>query len=208
MTGLSTYAGAMDAAEWDARYETADYVWTVTVNQFVEAHLGELAPGTAIDLGAGEGRNAVWLAQRGWQVTAVDFSAAGLAKGRALADHHGVDVEWVVGDARTWQAPEPVDLVVLSYLQVPSAEQHRILGAAATWLRPGGMVFVIAHDKTNIEHGYGGPQDPDVCYSPDDTVAALDGLDIRIAEVAERVKTTDDGDHVALDTLVAAVRPA
>jgi len=197
----------MDSAKWDERYSTSELIWTGRANQFVEANLADLEPGTAIDLGAGEGRNAVWLTSRGWTVTAVDFSQVGLDKAQQLASEHGVDIVTVQADATTWQPDDPVDLVVLSYLQLPADQQRTVLEHAATWLAPGGTLFVIAHDRSNVDRGHGGPPSADVCYNVDDTVAALDGLDVTIAEVAERHVETDDGTKVALDTLVIAQRP-
>ncbi len=198
-------SSAQDA--WNDRYSASDYVWTIKVNQFVERHLADLEPGVAIDLGAGEGRNAVWLAQKGWEVTAVDFSTVGLAKGAQLAQDHNVTVGFVEGDATTWQPDGTVDLVVLSYLQVDRAGREAILSHATTWLRPGGTLFVIAHDQTNVAEGYGGPPSTEVCYSVEETVAALGGLEISLAEVAKRVVATDAGEQVALDTLVIATQP-
>ena len=196
----------MDSAKWDERYSTSELIWTGRANQFVETHLADLEPGTAIDLGAGEGRNAVWLASRGWTVTAVDFSQVGLDKAQQLASEHGVGIVTVQADATTWLPDAPVDLVVLSYLQLPADQQRTVLEHAATWLAPGGTLFVIAHDRSNVDHGHGGPPSAEVCYSVDDTVAALDGLDVTIAEVAERHVDTGDGTKVALDTLVIAQR--
>lgn len=197
----------MDSTQWDQRYSTTELIWTGRANQFVEAHLADLEPGTAIDLGAGEGRNAVWLARRGWTVTAVDFSRVGLDKAEALASEHGVEVATVCADATSWEPDEPVDLVVLSYLQLPSDQQRVVLDHARSWLAPGGTLFVIAHDRSNVEHGYGGPPSEDVCYTVDDTVAALAGLDVVRAEVAQRHVDTPDGARTALDTLVIARRP-
>ena len=196
----------MDSAGWDERYSTRELIWTGRANQFVEAHLADLGPGTAIDLGAGEGRNAVWLASRGWTVTAIDFSQVGLDKAEQLASEHGVDVATIQADATAWQPDDPVDLVVLSYLQLPADQQRTVLEHAATWLEPGGTLFVIAHDRSNVERGHGGPSSADVCYSVDDTVAALDGLDVVVADVVERPVETTDGPKVALDTLVIARR--
>ncbi len=198
----------MDSEAWDERYAGSDYVWTVTANQFVERHLAGLQPGTAVDLGAGEGRNAVWLAQQGWRVTAVDFSEAGLEKGGRLAADHDVSgaVEFVLADATTWEPAGLVDLVVLSYLQLPEEEQRTVLTQAARWVAPGGTLFVIAHDRSNVEHGHGGPPSEAVCYDVDRTVAALDGLTVDVAEVAERKVETAEGTKTALDTLVIARR--
>ncbi len=197
----------MDSDGWDERYSSKEYVWNMAPNQFVEAHLSDLTPGRAIDLGAGEGRNAVWLASKGWKVTAVDFSDVGLDKGRRLADEHDVSVEFTCADATTYEPPEPVDLVILSYLQVGPDGRGAVLAHSKTWLKPGGTLFVIAHDRTNIAGGYGGPSSESVCYNVDETVAAFEGLNIDTAVVAERVVDTPEGERVALDTLVIATQP-
>src|ERR1700712_1041252 len=95
----------MDAQTWDERYAAAGLVWSATPNQFVAAELAALPPGRALDLACGEGRNALWLADRGWQVTAVDFSRVALDKGRALAARQAgsgpPQLDWVLGDALT-----------------------------------------------------------------------------------------------------------
>ena len=106
----------------------------------------------------------------------------------------------------TYAPPAPVDLVVIAYLQIPAAQRQLVLEHAAGWLRPGGTLFVIAHDRSNVEHGYGGPSDPDHCYDVAGTRAALRGLDITTAEVVEREVETDEEPRTALDTLVIATR--
>ena len=198
----------MDSTAWDERYATKEYVWTVTVNQFVSAHLSGLEPGTAIDLACGEGRNSVWLASRGWTVTAVDYSQVGLDKAQRLAADSNIEIETVCADALSWEPDGPVDLVVLSYLQLEAPERAAVLDHARTWLNPGGTLFVIAHDRSNVVDGYGGPQSPEVCYDPAETAEALVGLDIEVAEVASRHVETPEGERTALDTLVVARLPA
>lgn len=177
-------------------------MWSGEPNQFVSGYLGDIPPGDAIDLGAGEGRNAVWLAQRGWDVTAVDFSAVGLAKARRMAFDAQVELATVAMDVESFRPSRPVDLVLLSYLQLPDDHQRRLLRRVSDWVRPGGAVFVVAHDKTNVQRGHGGPPDESVCYSVEQTVAALAGLRVDVAEVA--VRETPAGP--ALDTVVLAVR--
>jgi SAM-dependent methyltransferase len=203
--------GPVSARErWDERYATADFVWDVAPNRFVEEHLADLAPGSAIDLAAGEGRNAVWLAGHGWSVTAVDFSAVGLAKARRLAQEHGVADRLVTvrADVLTWEPGEAADLVLVAYLQLPGAEQERVLRRVGAWLRPGGTFFLVAHDRTNVADGWGGPQDPEVCYDLAATLAAIDGLEVVSAGIAERPVETEAGTRIALDTLVIARSPA
>lgn len=185
----------VDAHAWDDRYAAEDRVWGGEPNRFVVQYLSDLTPGTAIDLGAGEGRNAVWLAQRGWQVTAVDFSAVGLEKARAMAADAQVPLATVAENALVFEPSVHVDLVVLSYLQIPDDDQVRLLKRAAGWLRPGGRVFVVAHDKANT---VGGPPDAGVRYSLEQTLAALEGLEVEVATVADR--------EGALDTVVLTRR--
>jgi Fe2+ or Zn2+ uptake regulation protein/SAM-dependent methyltransferase len=195
-------------ARWDERYAGRAYLWDVQPNVFVERHVRDLEPGTAIDLAAGEGRNAVWLARRGWKVTAVDFSPVGLEKAQRLAADQGVAerVDVIEADVLSWQPREPVDLVLIAYLQVAAAQRRVVLEHAAAWVRPGGRVLVVAHDRSNLEHGYGGPPTPDVLYDLDETLAALAGLEVELAEVARREVETEDGIRTALDTLVLARR--
>ena len=197
----------MTSDDWDARYSTGEYIWNAGPNRFVADHLADLEPGTAIDLAAGEGRNAVWLAERGWEATAVDFSAVALDKAERLATDRGVVVQTVLADVTTWEPTAAVDLVVIAYLQLPVDQHVAVLERARTWLRPGGTLFVVAHDQTNVAHGYGGPPAVEVCYDLDTTVGALGGLVIETAEVAERPVDTPDGERIALDTLVVARAP-
>ncbi len=196
-----------EQAAWDQRYSGPDLVWGAGPNHFVAGELAVLRPGRAIDLATGEGRNAIWLAERGWQVTAVDFSAVGLARAARLAAERGVTVDWVRADLLDYQpAPGGYDLVLIAYLHLPSESLARIFGAAAAALRPGGTLLVIGHDRDNIAHGHGGPQDPGRLYTPALVTAELDGLDIRKAEQVERHVQTPEGERTAIDTLVRAER--
>jgi SAM-dependent methyltransferase len=198
----------VDRQQWDDAYASRDLVWTAEPNVFVVRELGGLAPGRALDLGAGEGRNAIWLAERGWQVTAVDFSAVALAKAEQLAARRDVTgITWVVADLRGYQPPpDSFDLVLLAYIHLPAAESGALLHAAATALVPGGNLLVIGHDRDNIAHGYGGPQEPAVLYQAAEVVAALPGLTIQQAGQERRPVPTSEGERMAIDTLVLAQR--
>ena len=127
----------VDSREWDQRYAGTELVWTAQPNRFVVEELQALPPGRALDLGAGEGRNAVWLADRGWRVTAVDFSAAGLDKGRRLAGARGLAIGWVHADLRDYEPEEGAfQLVLIAYLQLREAELDGVLRRAAAALAP------------------------------------------------------------------------
>jgi len=206
----------VDADAWDQRYAAADLVWSAEPNQFVAAECADLPPGRAVDLAAGEGRNAIWLARRGWQVTAVDFSQVALDKGARLAGDTAVD--WVRADATTWELPGPLDLVVVAYLQLPADQRRAAHRLAVAALRPGGTFLVVAHDSTNLDEGTGGPQDPAVLMAADDVLADLAGYDVevvRAGRVAREVAAAPGGDHhehggeparTAWDCLVRVVR--
>jgi len=199
----------MQQDQWDERYAATELVWTAEPNRFVVEELAGEPPGRALDLGSGEGRNAIWLAGQGWQVTAVDFSPAGLAKAAKLAAARGVAVSWEQADLRGYQpAPGGYDLVLLAYIHLPPGEFAAVLTMAASALAPGGTLLVVGHDVANITEGYGGPQDPGILHRADDIVAALPGLAIRRSGQARRLVHSADGDQVAIDTVVRARRPA
>jgi SAM-dependent methyltransferase len=198
----------VDQHQWDELYASTELVWTAEANRFVVEELAGLTAGRALDLGSGEGRNAIWLAERGWQVTAVDFSAVGLAKAAELAAGRGVTgVRWVEADLREYQpGPAGYDLVLLAYVHLPPEEFGALLKRAASALAHGGTLLVVGHDVDNIAHGHGGPQDPRVLHRVQDVVAALPGLTIQRAEQARRPVLTGDGERAAIDTVVRAQR--
>ncbi|SDY80103.1 Methyltransferase domain-containing protein [Modestobacter sp. DSM 44400] len=198
----------MDAAAWDTRYAASGLIWTAEPNRWVTEVLAGRPPGTAVDLACGEGRNAIWLAERGWAVTGVDFSAAALDKASVLAHQRGVRVDWQLADLADWRTRQPVDLVLLAYLQVSEQLRRPVHRAAAQALETGGTLLVIGHDSTNLTHGVGGPQDPAVLFAPDDVLADVDGLGLTVAR-AERVHRPVEGrPHPAIDVLVELRRPA
>jgi len=197
----------MDSAEWDRRYGVSELLWTGEPNRFLVSEAAGLGPGRALDLACGEGRNAVWLARQGWQVTAVDFSAVALEKARRLAEANGVTAEWVIADLLEYRPEERTfDLVILFYLQVPESQRREIVRAAANAVASGGTFLLVAHDSSNLEHGHGGPQEPAVLYTADDVVLDLGDLQIERAECVERPVQTADGERIALDALVRASR--
>lgn len=207
---MSSDQGARERALWNERYAEKDFVWTATANRFLVAEAADLKPGRALDLAAGEARNAVWLAEQGWTALAVDFSDVGLEKGRKLAAARKVAdrVSFETADLRDY-VPErqAFDLVALFYLQLPQAVLAPILKRAAEAVAPGGTLLLVAHDSSNLAHGHGGPQNPDMLYTAEDVVAALDGmLEIEKAGPVDRPVETDDGTKIAIDCLVRARR--
>jgi SAM-dependent methyltransferase len=201
----------MEREEWDERYAGHELLWHAEPNRFVVEEVGGLAPGTALDLACGEGRNAVWLAEQGWRATGVDFSAVALAKGRRMAEQRGVTVEWIEADLREWEPPGRFDLVIVMYLHLPERTRRATFAVAARAVAPGGTILVVGHDKENLTAGTGGPQDEAVLFTAAEVVGVLDavgGFTIRRAEQVRRQVGTEDGPVEALDALVRAERTA
>jgi Methyltransferase domain len=140
-------------------------------------------------------------------VTAVDFSAAGLDKGRRLAAARGAAVGWVQADLRDY-LPEAgaFQLVLVAYLQLRAAELDGVLRRAVTALAPAGTLLVVGHDVTNLAEGTGGPPDPAVLYTPESVTRSLSGLTVLRADRVRRPVPADGSDREAVDTLVRAVR--
>lgn len=185
-----------DVARWDERYAERGRLWSVEPNVTVAEVVAPMTPGRALDLGAGEGRHALWLARRGWQVTAVDFSAVGIDRAREQPGGDGV--EWIVDDVRTWH-PVPgrtYDLVLVAYLHLADEGFHR----ATSWLAPGGALVVVGHALRNMRDGVGGPRDPRLLYTEERLREAATGLHIeRLGEVHR-----DTRDGIAIDLQLVA----
>jgi SAM-dependent methyltransferase len=191
--------------DWNRRYAETGLLWTAMPNRFLVAEVADLAAGRALDLACGEGRNAVWLAERGWDVVGVDFADVALAKAAQLAAQRGVALELVHADLRDYE-PEPraFQLVCVLYLQLPAEERRGVLARAADALAPGGTFVLVGHDSTNLEHGHGGPSDARVLFTPEDVAGELPELEL---VKAERVlRPVDGAERPAIDALVRARR--
>ncbi len=192
-------------AAWDARYADQDDVWGSDANRFLVQIAADLPPGRALDLGSGQGRNAFWLAGRGHIVTGLELSPVAVDQAKAVAEEHGLDASFEAVDLTTWNPDgEEWDLVVLAYLQLPTATRRPIHAVAAAAVAPGGRLIVIAHHRDTLDHGVGGPPYPEVLFTEDDLAEDFAALDI---ERNERVlRPTDRGD--AIDVVLLASRPS
>lgn len=192
----------MQASHWDERYAAAQQ-WSDEPNALAAQLLGAVPPGRALDLAAGEGRMALWLASLGWEVAALDFSAAGLARGRERAHQRGLAVDWRLADATAVQlGDQEYDLVLVLYLHLPRTDLTDVLRRAARAVAHGGVLLVLGHDRDNLLRGVGGPPDPDVLYDVDLLRSAAEGLHVERVEQVERAV----GDATAVDTLLLARR--
>jgi SAM-dependent methyltransferase len=195
----------VDAHGWDARYAAAP-VWTAEPNRWVREAVAPLRPGEALDVAAGEGRHAIWLAGLGWRVHAVDFSAVGLARGAELARARGVAhlVTWDVADVVAAFPAGERDLALVAYLHLPAGAMRAVLRAAARGLRPGGTLVVVGHDAANPTRGTGGPRDPAVLYAPDEVAGHLAGTGVTVTRAETVRREVAGAGRAALDALVVA----
>ncbi|MDF3305508.1 class I SAM-dependent methyltransferase [Rhodococcus sp. T2V] len=199
----------MDAAAWDERYSQSELVWGAPPNAVVVEQVTALPRGRALDLACGEGRNAHWLATRGWEVTGLDYSAVALDKARRVAAEAPRSVrerlEYRVADVTDSDLGGEYDLVLMIYLHLAPEERLQVVNRAISALKPDGILMILGHDAVNLSQGVGGPQDIEILYTPDDLVTMLDGrLNVDVAE--RRFRETDAG--TAIDALLVAHRPS
>ncbi|MFC6011356.1 class I SAM-dependent methyltransferase [Nocardia lasii] len=217
----------MDAGEWDRRYARSELVWGAPPNSTVVEYVYGLdrripllpdesgvtpALPRALDLACGEGRHALWLATHGWQVTAVDFSQVGIDKGRTVAARLSRSVrsrvDWRTADITELAAADitgPYELILMVFVHLPADERRTLLNDLAALLAPGGMLLILGHATRNVTEGYGGPQDPDILFTPDDLRADLAHAGLTIPTAHEIFRPTEGPD--AIDSLLIAQRP-
>jgi 2-polyprenyl-3-methyl-5-hydroxy-6-metoxy-1,4-benzoquinol methylase len=197
---------------WDERYGSSGRLWSGRPNPQLVAQAQDLPPGEALDAGCGEGADAIWLAGRGWTVTAVDVSAVALDRGAAAAAAQGEDVArritWRREDLRSWNPErERFGLVSAQYMHLPEPESlHRRLAAA---VRPGGTLLVVAHHPDDLRANVGRTGHPGMFMSAEEMAATLDpgAWDIIVADAPGRSVTNLDGQPATVrDTVLRAAR--
>jgi SAM-dependent methyltransferase len=194
--------------QWNERYASADSVWGAEPNCFLAHELRAAeSGGRLLDLACGEGRNAIWLAERGFAVTGVDYSEVAIERARGLAAARGVKVEWVCADVTLFEPPPGAfERVIMLYLQVPGGDRRAALRNAAAALAPGGELLMIGHALRNLTEGVGGPQQAAVLWDPDTITGELTALGLRV-DGSEHLHRPVEGKGDAIDLLVRARRP-
>lgn len=204
------FGAAGQRAEWDARYSEQDgQMWSGRPNGRLVAEVAELAPGRALDVGCGEGADAVWLASRGWTVTGIDVSDVAVRRAQAAADTAGVTVEWVCGDAL--QTPLPsgsYDLVSLQYPALPKAAGEAAVRALLHTVRPGGLLLAVYHDldEEHRRHMAARGTDPADYVMAEDLVQLLgDDFTLELHAVEPRIDPPPGTPHIG-DVVIRARR--
>lgn len=196
---------------WDERYESSQRVWSGKPNLRLVDQVAELTPGTALDVGCGEGADVVWLASKGWTVTGVDVSGVALSRAEGHAAQAGVAdrTSWSRLDVFAGDAlPGEFDLVTASYVHVPPDLFDRVYRALAAAVRPGGSLVVLAHHPDDVHTGLRNSELSHLLFTPEAVVSLLDAdeWDVVTTETPTREHVHDGTPVAVTDTVVRAVR--
>ncbi len=197
---------------WDERYASAAHVWSGHPNQRLVEQVAQLRPdggGTALDVGCGEGADAVWLARQGWTVTGVDVSQVALDRAAAHAAEAGVAdrTTWAQADLLSGAAlPQGIDLVCASYVHVPPADLLAVYGRIAASVRPGGTLFVVGHHPDDRATGVRQERFAHLLMPPEAIVGALDPQrwTVEVSAGQTREHPHDGVTRTLTDTVVVA----
>jgi SAM-dependent methyltransferase len=198
-----------EESTWEERYQGTTAVWSGRPNRWLVAEATDLRPGTALDAGSGEGGDSLWLAGRGWQVTAVDFAGTALERGAEAARAAGLAdrVSWVRADLRTWTPPGSYDLVSVQFLHPAPEARAAVLGRLAGAVAPGGTLLVVGHDVADMD---GGRHVSGTYPGAAELAAELDpaGWEIAAADRRQRPATGHEAEHgtVLSDAVLVARR--
>ncbi|MGO4490582.1 class I SAM-dependent methyltransferase [Arthrobacter sp. 2YAF22_2] len=207
-----------DEAFWDERYrEHGEHqaVWSGQPNAQLVAEAADLAPGSVLDVGAGEGADAVWLARHGWRVTAVDISSVALARAAAAVDDEpetAARISWLHLDLVAAQPPEgPFDLVSAQYLHLPAAQRDPVYRGLAGSVAVGGTLLIVGHHPSDLETSVRRPSAPGLLFTAEQIAAELDPRDWEILTCTSRPRATSDADGAQVtvqDSVLRARRRA
>lgn len=211
---MSANEQTFDQNYWEERYAEPEHAWSGNPNPVLVTEAGKLAPGRAIDIGSGEGADALWLATHGWQVTGVDFASAGLVKARARAEatdpEAAARIQWEQHDVTVW-APEPqsFDLVSAHFMHLPDPARSAVFRSLAAAVAPGGSLLIVGHDAADFR------DDADhrahlveKMFTVDNVLTAIkeEGLVVDIAESRKRDDPVAGGTDFHHDVVVMAQR--
>jgi SAM-dependent methyltransferase len=200
--GEQHFGAAAQAAAWDARYRERDgAMWSGRPNGRLVAEVVALTPRRALDVGCGEGADAIWLAQRGWTVTAIDISEVAIRRARETPHPAGASVEWICGDVL--QTPLPAgsfDLMSLQYPALPKAAGEAAVRRLLDTVRPGGLLLAVYHDldDEHREHMKSRGVDPADYVGADDLGRLLgDDFTVELHAVEPRIDPPPGTPHIA-----------
>lgn len=203
----------MQQTQWDERYAAADAVWSGQVNPTLVAQVTNLSPGRVLEVAAGEGADAIWLAEAGWQVTALDFSTVALERARQAAAARGVgeQIEFLHADLNQWEPGDTeFDLVTVHFLQITEPDRSLIYRKLGDAVAVGGRLLVVGHHPLDIDNGLRRPRDPDRFFTASQIAAIFDATwEVEVDLAAPRQITDAEGNTAtAHDAVLVLCRQA
>ena len=198
----------MDQQEkWNIRYRERGDSGLLEPSGILVEELEGVAPGSVLELAAGDGRNALYLARKGWDVTAVDFSPVAVERGRRFARKAGVEIRWETADLTVYEPRDAAyDWVIIFYLHLGGRRFPPILRRAARAVTPGGTLLVVGHHLKNLEEGGHGPRDPRALYTREAIIAELEGFHVVRSDVVRHAHDHAGAEDTQVDCVVAARR--
>jgi len=179
---------------WNSRYSEQEFAYGTQPNAFLKEQLEKIKSGTALFLGEGEGRNAVYAAKLGWQVDAVDFSSSAKVKALKLAEENMVKINYEVCDLNYYKFGEnQYDLIVMIFLHLPSELREKVFKNSINSLKGNGILLVEAFNKNQINNSSGGPQSLDLLYSDNDVLSLV--KDLRTETMESKSIELDEGEY-------------
>ena len=162
---------------WDERYKSDEYIYGKDPNEFLANAVGKIPKGKVLCVAEGEGRNAVFLAEHGYEVTAVDSSAVGLEKARQLAQERGISIQTIVCDLAHFNIePQSWDGVVSIFAHVPPQVRKELHEKIVKGLRPGGVLILESYRPDQLKYGTGGPPTAELMMTLEGLEKELKGL--------------------------------
>lgn len=206
---MSTY----DEQFWEERYRSRDAVWSGRPNPQLVAETSQITAGAALEVGSGEGADAIWLASRGWQVTAVDFSTTALRRAAAHADALGGDVagriNWTQADLTVWEPAEGhFDLVSAQFMHLEEGPRRELFARLAAAVAPGGTLLIVGHHPYDLQTTVPRPQEPDLYFTADEVALSLDPdrWDVLVADARPRSARDPEDREITIHDAVLRAR--
>ncbi|MFA4082514.1 class I SAM-dependent methyltransferase [Mycobacteroides salmoniphilum] len=201
-----------DEKSWDEFYRSHDALWSGNANPQLVKEISTLPPRTALDAGCGEGGDAIWLAQKGWQVTGMDFAETALRRAADNATRADPElatrITWMQADLTAWQPSRRFDLVTSHFMHLPTKLREPVFTALAAAVAPGGTLLIVGHHPSDMQAAIGRPDLPDWYFTAEDIADALDPnqWNVVVAESRNRTFTRDDEEFDIADTVLRAER--
>ena len=200
-----------DEQSFEERYRSTDALWSGRPNTQLVAEAADLQPGSALDVGCGEGADAIWLAERGWHVTAVDFARTALERGRAHAETLGREVadriRWVYADVTAELQGDEFDLISAQFMHLPPDQRRALFARLADAVAPGGTLLLVGHDFSDVAAGAPRPPEPERFFTAGEVAESLDdGWGVVVAEARPRPAHVHEGEDITVHDAVLRAR--